>query len=364
MELMEVSKLKCHPKNNFFFDDITGENWKEFLESVRTSGVIEPLVITQDCVIVSGHQRARACKELGLEKVLVDMRNYENEDRLLKDLIETNIRQRGIGNPNAVKLGRCIKELERIYGVKEGRPKTTNNVRSFTQEELAEQVGIDVRTLQNMKKLADLPEEIQQMVEDGNITASTASRVIARLSKEEQEKLMESLDRDTKYTQKQVQAYIDRITELESRKPEVKEVPPADYEDLKKKAKKVSQVQDDFKFIAGNYKKSKEDLNTLKGEYDAMTEKWRQAEREKEKLLQEKADPDTQWAENLRKSALLFNAGIANFIEEYGGYIWLTQHLGELPERERKGFLAGIGALKSWVGQMEIDLGGFEGGLI
>lgn len=34
-----------------------------------------------------------------------------------EDLIETNIRQRGIGNPNPVKLGRCIKELERIYGI-------------------------------------------------------------------------------------------------------------------------------------------------------------------------------------------------------------------------------------------------------
>lgn len=31
-----------------------------------------------------------------------------------------NIRQRGIGNPNAIKLGRCIKELERIYEIREG----------------------------------------------------------------------------------------------------------------------------------------------------------------------------------------------------------------------------------------------------
>ena len=38
------------------------------------------------------------------------------QDKGLKDLIETNIRQRGIGNPNPIKLGRCIKELERIYG--------------------------------------------------------------------------------------------------------------------------------------------------------------------------------------------------------------------------------------------------------
>lgn len=31
-----------------------------------------------------------------------------------------NLRQRGIGNPNPVKLGRCIKELERIYDIHQG----------------------------------------------------------------------------------------------------------------------------------------------------------------------------------------------------------------------------------------------------
>lgn len=36
--------------------------------------------------------------------------------KLVLDFIESNIRQRGIGNPNPMKLGRCIKELERIYG--------------------------------------------------------------------------------------------------------------------------------------------------------------------------------------------------------------------------------------------------------
>ena len=31
-----------------------GQKWTEFLESIKTSGVIEPIVITQDKTIVSG----------------------------------------------------------------------------------------------------------------------------------------------------------------------------------------------------------------------------------------------------------------------------------------------------------------------
>ena len=45
-----------------------------------------------------------------------------------------------------LKLARCIQELERIKGVREGRPKTKTNCRSFdtpqiTQEDIAKQFG-------------------------------------------------------------------------------------------------------------------------------------------------------------------------------------------------------------------------------
>ena len=68
-----------------------------------------------------------------------------------KDLIETNIRQRGIGNPNPVKLGRCIRELERIYGVERGgdRKSNTNNSVLISQTDIADKLGISVDTLQN-----------------------------------------------------------------------------------------------------------------------------------------------------------------------------------------------------------------------
>lgn len=72
--------------------------------------------------------------------------------------IETNIRQRGIGNPNAIKLGRCIKELERIYGIQNGNnqhdrvPKLSEGS-VYSQKQLADMIGISVDTLNNYKML-------------------------------------------------------------------------------------------------------------------------------------------------------------------------------------------------------------------
>lgn len=37
MNLYNVDDLTPHPRNKEFFDDMTGERWEDFLESVMTS---------------------------------------------------------------------------------------------------------------------------------------------------------------------------------------------------------------------------------------------------------------------------------------------------------------------------------------
>lgn len=134
-------------------------------------------------IIVSGHQRVRAAKELGISSVMVDIRKYDDNDKVLKDLIETNIRQRGIGNPNPMKLGRCIKELERIYGIKQGGSgyygnqyeESSNNYKTpKTEEEIAKEIGISIASLQNYKKLIEMIPELEELVDTGIATPTTA----------------------------------------------------------------------------------------------------------------------------------------------------------------------------------------------
>ena len=77
-----------------------------------------------------------------------------------------------------VKFGRCIKELERIYGVRDGSAggtganQYTNEVESnnFTEADLANQLGLTRQTIQNYKQLADAIPEIQDLVETGIVT--------------------------------------------------------------------------------------------------------------------------------------------------------------------------------------------------
>ena len=222
MQQMKIEELIPHPRNSEFFDDMSGDKWKEFLESIKTSGVIKPIVITQDKVIVSGHQRVRACKELGIAEVFAEVKVYDDEDAVLKDLLETNIRQRGTIGGSSVKLGRRIRELERIYGIRNGGndkvTRTANGETGLSQEDLARQLGISVDTLQRAKSLPTLPVEIQELVEQGKISPSTASRWIAKLPIEEQIELAQLLPAivTDRLTQKQVQEYVDRLRDSEN----------------------------------------------------------------------------------------------------------------------------------------------------
>lgn len=45
---------------------------------------------------------------------------------------------------------------------------------SFTQKNLADELGIDVRTMQNYKKLTELVPELQDWVETGILAPATA----------------------------------------------------------------------------------------------------------------------------------------------------------------------------------------------
>lgn len=80
------------------------------------------------------------------------------------NLIETNIRQRGIGNPNPVKLGRCFEFLNNWYGFIQGTNQhslsklltSSENSTPKNQTELAESYGITQQTMNNYMRIANM----------------------------------------------------------------------------------------------------------------------------------------------------------------------------------------------------------------
>ena len=110
--------------------------------------------------------------------------------------METNIRQRGDVGGSAKTVGKRIKELEWIYGIGHGgdRYQDEKNSSCKKQSELASNMNMDVRTLQNYKLRADMVPELHELVDTGIVTKTTALAMMKNLSTDEQEQLISLLD--------------------------------------------------------------------------------------------------------------------------------------------------------------------------
>lgn len=95
-----IKDLKPFPNHEQYFWNMKGKNYINFLQSIESSGVICPILITRDRMIISGHQRVRACKDLGIETISATYMCCENlrgkslNDVLLEYFIISNMHTR------------------------------------------------------------------------------------------------------------------------------------------------------------------------------------------------------------------------------------------------------------------------------
>lgn len=284
---IKISELKPHPQNNFYFDDMEGDAWDSLLQSISTSNVTNAITITQNKVIISGHQRIRACKVLGIEEVSYKMIEYENENQEIKDLIESNLRQRVLGNTNPVKLGRCFSFLNDWYGFEKGINQysmskvftSSNEYVPSNQTELAESYGITKQTMNNYMRMASMIPELEDLVDTGIVTKDTALAIIRNLSSDEQRDLISSLDITKKITKKEAKEYIKTIKELKAENKELKDTSPdsltistlkIEKEQLEKENKILESQKKISDDLAAEYKSQSEEYMKVKEKFAHM----------------------------------------------------------------------------------------------
>ena len=167
--------------------------------------------------IISGHQRYKACKDLGINLVPVIIReDLVDENEKLKKLLATNF---GREKNDPVKQGRVYEKYEKLCGVRQGSAGSSDQkiFGGVTQEQIAKELGVSTQTIRNLKKLNTLSPELQELISDGTVKYTTALNVWAKLSNEEQVRLINEVGKETlaNMKAKETQQYIDKINSLE-----------------------------------------------------------------------------------------------------------------------------------------------------
>ncbi|MFS0647175.1 ParB/RepB/Spo0J family partition protein [Siminovitchia sp. 179-K 8D1 HS] len=159
-----------------------------FLYSVKFSD------FTAVASLISGHQRLRIARDLGLEKVPYQMLDVD-EDEAEYLLIADNWERRGKAETDPIKVSRILKFLEEYWKKKgeyvEGRG-NAHNRHLKSQSDLAEFIGETRQTTQRLMKLHDLIPQLQRLVSAGKL-GTTAGEQLAHLSPEVQTALYEQL---------------------------------------------------------------------------------------------------------------------------------------------------------------------------
>ena len=84
-----INKLKPHPRNELIYGQ---EDVKDLVAQIEERGrIVVPIIINKDNVILSGHRRWGAAKELELETVPCEVREFESSEDELEFLLHSNV---------------------------------------------------------------------------------------------------------------------------------------------------------------------------------------------------------------------------------------------------------------------------------
>ena len=145
---VSIDVLKVHPRNTEFFDDISGKEYEEFKNSIQEEGIISEIIVSPDMTIISGHQRYKAAKELGITMIPIRIReDLIDEDKKLKVLLAANF---GRNKNNESKQRKVAVEYVKLCGYKNGENQwgCQNGTPKLSLDEIASQLGTSKRNLQ------------------------------------------------------------------------------------------------------------------------------------------------------------------------------------------------------------------------
>jgi ParB family chromosome partitioning protein len=156
-----VDEIRVNPDQpRSRFDD---DRLEEMAHSMKEVGVLQPVVVTtgdSGYVLIAGERRWRAAKRAGLSVIPAVIRESTGRPTLVEALIENVQRQ----DLTPLEEAHAYQQLLENYGM--------------TQEQVAERVGKSRPAVSNTLRLLQLPLEVQEMVDAGDLSAGHARALV------------------------------------------------------------------------------------------------------------------------------------------------------------------------------------------
>ncbi|MBI4403180.1 MAG: ParB/RepB/Spo0J family partition protein [Deltaproteobacteria bacterium] len=159
----------------------TKEAQDELVESVKTHGIIQPLIVRQrdgHYELIAGERRWRAAQRAGLKQVPVVVKDVVGDAPSLEMAIIENVQRE---NLNCIEEAIAYQQLSDEF--------------QLSQEEIAARVGKNRATIANIMRLLKLPAVIREDITASRLTMGHARALLALESAEDQLTVREQIVR-------------------------------------------------------------------------------------------------------------------------------------------------------------------------
>lgn len=194
-----IEKIKIDsliPFENHPFKERTGEEQAELMESIRTTGMLVPVIVRPLLLgkyeIISGHRRVAACKELNIDTVPAIVKELTKEEAVIT-MVDANLqRENLLPSEKAFAYKMKVEAMKR----KAGRPpKNSSQVATNidTATEIGQQLGESRDQVYRYIRLTYLIPELLKMVDEQRI-AFTPAVELSYLPEREQRVLLDEIE--------------------------------------------------------------------------------------------------------------------------------------------------------------------------
>jgi ParB family chromosome partitioning protein len=172
----------------------------DLADSIRTHGILQPLVVRrigEGYQLIAGERRLRAAQAADWRQVPVQIRDVD--DRQMAELaIVENVQRKDL---NAIEKAESFQRYIDQY--------------HCTQEEVATRVNVDRSTVANLIRLLELPPDVKQMVQNGEISQGHARALLPLGDEQEQIRFAARIEMEGWSVRATEQAVQDRIRSLD-----------------------------------------------------------------------------------------------------------------------------------------------------